>query len=177
MKNPYVATLASGQSAPGFLEFMGSNAVQTGKVKISFDFSSDPESSYIDEMYACDKDVNGTIDGYEVQPCTCNYCEAACKPNEANAYPGFFDGFDWVVVIIVYVALIVLSVIIYFVKKRLNKGDSEPSDSYEVSEDSDRNNGSKQRLISGDSSGEGMTNSKAKINKSSVKEDSLEQNS
>ena len=130
-------------------------------------------------MYACDKDVNGTIDGYEVQPCTCNYCEAACKPNEANAYPGFFDGFDYVVVIIVYVALIVLSVIIYFVKKRLNKGDSEISDSYEVSEDEDmsRNNGSKQRLISSDSNGEGMTNSKAKINKSSVKEDSLEQSS
>ena len=35
-KNPYVATLASGQSAVGFLEFMGSNAVQTGKVKIYY---------------------------------------------------------------------------------------------------------------------------------------------
>ncbi|CAI2371284.1 unnamed protein product [Moneuplotes crassus] len=35
-KNPFVASLASGQSAPGFLEFMGSNAVQTGKIIIFF---------------------------------------------------------------------------------------------------------------------------------------------
>lgn len=38
VKNPYVASLASGQSAQGFLEFMGTNAVQTGRVKISFEY-------------------------------------------------------------------------------------------------------------------------------------------
>lgn len=69
-KNPYVASLASGQSAVGFLEFMGSNAVQTGKVKISFDFTNDPDKTLMMDMYPCDLDVNGTLDGYEVQSCT-----------------------------------------------------------------------------------------------------------
>ena len=132
-KNPYVATLASGQSAAGFLEFMGSNAVQTGKVKISFDFQNDPDKSLIKEMYPWDKQVNGTIEGYEVEPCTCNYCEAACKPSAVKAYPAFFDGFDFVVVIIVYISLILLSVIIFFVKRRWVKPD--PSDSILIPND------------------------------------------
>ena len=117
-KNPYVASLASGQSAVGFLEFMGSNAVQTGKVKISFDFTNDPQNTLMMDMYPCDLDVNGTLDGYEVESCTWNYCESACKPVSSHAYPQFFDGFNVVVVVIVYVSLIILSVIIYFVKKK-----------------------------------------------------------
>lgn len=72
-KNPFVATLASGQSAPGFLEFMGSNAVQTGKVKISFQFSSNPEESMIKDMYACDMEVGDKLEDYDVANCTCNY--------------------------------------------------------------------------------------------------------
>jgi hypothetical protein len=124
-KNPFVATLASGQSAPGFLEFMGSNAVQSGKVKISFTFDNDPEKSLVDEMYPCDMQVNGTLEGYYVEPCTCNYCEPSCKPSEANTYPRFFDGFNYVIVIIVYVSLIVLSVIIYFIKRKWQKPDYE----------------------------------------------------
>lgn len=68
-----MTSLASGQSAVGFLEFMGSNAVQTGKTKISFDFDPDSEKALILDMYPCDMEVNGTIEGYEVSPCTCNY--------------------------------------------------------------------------------------------------------
>jgi hypothetical protein len=115
-KNPYVATLASGQSAAGFLEFMGTNAVQSGKTRISFTFEEDADRSYKDVMYPCDMEVNSTLDNYEVEPCTCNYCEPACKPNTVKAYPGFFDGFNYVVVSIVYAALIILSIIIYFIK-------------------------------------------------------------
>jgi hypothetical protein len=46
-KNPFVATLASGQSAPGFMQFMGTNAVQTGKTDITFRYFNDPEASMI----------------------------------------------------------------------------------------------------------------------------------
>ena len=177
VKNPYVATLASGQSAPGFLEFMGSNAVQTGKVKISFDFVQDEERSYIEDMYACDKDVNGTLDGYEVEPCTCNYCETACKPSNASAYPAFFDGFDLAVVLIVYAALIVLSVIIFFLKKKYSNEKDEASYSEEISGDDPFKSSmqkSKQRLINDSVTLSGGSNSKARINKSSVKESTFD---
>jgi hypothetical protein len=110
--------LASGQSAPGFLEFMGSNAVQTGRVKISFEYNNDPDQSLIIDMHPCNMEVKDTLDGYPAKPCGCNYCEPACKPVDTHAYPAFFDGFNVVVVVIVYACLIVLSVIIYFVKRK-----------------------------------------------------------
>ena len=129
-KNPYVATLASGQSAIGFLEFMGSNAVQTGKVKISFSYENDEERALLKEMYPCDMNVNGTLDDYPVAPCTCNYCETSCKPSTIQAYPAFFDGFNLAVVAIVYACLIILSVIIHFVKKKwMNNPSDEGSSS------------------------------------------------
>jgi hypothetical protein len=132
-KNPYVATLASGQSAPGFLEFMGSNAVQTGKTKISFSFTQDPTTSMIKEMYPCNMEVGDTLENYPVSECGCNYCETACKPSNVQAYPSFFDGFNIVVVSIVYVALIILSVIIFFVKRKWHSNQDED----EISNDGD----------------------------------------
>ena len=150
-KNPFVATLASGQSAPGFLEFMGSNAVQTGKVKITFDFDNNPQESLVMDMYACDMDVNNTLEDYVVAPCTCNYCEPACKPNDLNAYPAFFDGFNWIVVLIVYISLIILSVIIFFIKKRWQTGDDD--DEISFADDNDGNDKILGSLISSDNEG------------------------
>ena len=179
-KNPYVATLASGQSAAGFLEFMGSNAVQTGKVKISFDFNPNEERSLIKEMYPCDRQVNGTIEGYDVEPCTWNYWEAACKPSAVKAYPAFFDGFDFVVVIIVYITLILLSVIIFFVKKRWVRQD--PSDSICVTheEDDDFKNfklqsplNSTNRVQDGSGTFTNRSGTDVRINKSDVQNSSL----
>lgn len=176
-KNPYVATLASGQSAAGFLEFMGSNAVQSGKVKVSFKFDNDDEKSMIDSMYPCNKEVNGTLEGYYVEPCTCNYCEPACKPNEGNAFPSFFDGFNVAVVAIVYAALIVLSVIIYFIKKKWQKPSEEDDEPSLVLEDKDDDteeiyaspkNGARQNLLNEVDNSHNSSNSMGRINKSSV---------
>lgn len=179
-KNPYVASLASGQSAAGFLEFMGSNAVQSGKVKISFDFDTDPEQTLFLDMYACDMEVNETLEGYVVEPCGCNYCEPACRPNDANAYPSFFDGFNVVVVVIVYVSLIVLSVIIYFIKKRWQSTEEEEEMSFADEKDFDSNSQARadstenleddgsRRLLEDVSEDPDMSNSFGKINKSSV---------
>jgi len=179
-KNPYVATLASGQSAIGFLEFMGSNAVQTGKVKISFAFDNDEEKSLSLDMYPCNMQVNDTLEGYEVESCTCNYWEPACKPTNSRAYPAFFDGFNYVVVIIVYVALIILSVIIYFVKKKWQKTHFEDDINYvqeesgdtDLLEESYKSNKSEssQRLLQHESNTSHFSNSKAVINKSSLYE-------
>lgn len=170
-KNPFVSQLASGQSAVGFLEFMGANAVQTGLVKISFDFTDDPDNTLFMDMYPCDKDVDGILDGYEVEKCTCNYCEEACTVVEGNAFPGFFDGFNILIVVIVYVGLIILSVIIYFVKK-WRSGTTE-EESFEETDDFDgRNllNGSKDTNPLLEKSDPGYNNSFGKINKSSVQQ-------
>lgn len=70
-KNPFVATLASGQSAPGFLQFMGTNAVQTGLTDIHFAYSSNPEKSLLLNMYPCDYKIDlanipPDLKGYEM---------------------------------------------------------------------------------------------------------------
>ena len=124
-------------------------------------------------MYPWDKEVNGTLDGYEVQPCTWNYWESACKPSNVKAYPAFFDGFDFVVVIIVYVALVILSIIIYFVKKRWTENseieyDNCHSNSTE-SYDSDINSKNK-KLLGAINKSDPSNDSELKINQSIVKD-------
>lgn len=176
-KNPYVATLASGQSAPGFLEFMGSNAVQTGKTKISFEFTPDPTDSMVKEMYACNMEVGDTLEGYPVSACGCNYCETACKPSNAQAFPSFFDGFNIVIVSIVYACLIILSVIIHFIKKKWNSAEDDEENSIVVDDDdrddrfvagfSDTIESDPKRKLLQDESGDKQNESYGKINKSS----------
>lgn len=108
-------------------------------------------------MYPCDMDVNGTIDSYKVEPCSCNYWEAACKLSNTKSYPLFFDGFDFVVVFIVYVGLSILSLIIYFIKRKVGDNDVDDEDQTYDSEDmhKGRVNGSyeasKEGLLSGTS--------------------------
>ena len=175
-KNPYVATLASGQSAPGFLEFMGSNAVQSGKVKISFNYNNNPDVSLIKNMYACDMEVGDTLEGYKVEECTCNYWEQAWKPNESGAYPEFFDGFDWLLVLLVYITVLILSVIIFFVKR---KWQIEEDDEISVFSDDSQGNENlknmessqeevKERLINVTTSENVGVDSFGKINSSSM---------
>jgi len=143
-KNPFVTSLASGQSAVGFLEFMGSNAVQTGKVKISFDFTTDPDETLYMDMYPCDLEVDGFLEGYPVKQWTCNYWETACTPVNSSAFPGFFDGFNIIVIVIVYVSLILLSVIILFIKRKWQTN-SEEEDSFL----DDSNGSQKHHLLNG----------------------------
>ena len=73
-------------------------------------------------MYPCDADVgNGTIDGYHVEACGCNHCEEACRPPEGRNMPVFLDGFDTLAVVLVYAAVLILSVILFFVKRKYNR--------------------------------------------------------
>ena len=129
-KNSFIATLASGTSAPAFMQFQGSNAVDTGKVLINFLYSEDKNVSMITDMYPCNADIsNGTIDGYHVSECGCNHCEEACRPPTGRNMPLFLDGFDWLVVILVYAAVVILSVIIFFVKRKYNRWQAETGSS------------------------------------------------
>ena len=53
--------------------------------------------------------------------CTCASCDVICLPTKINSSIGFFDGFDWKMVLIVYGCLIVASIAIFFMKKYFNK--------------------------------------------------------
>lgn len=122
---------------------MGSNAVQTGRVKISFKFDNNPEQSLVINMHPCDMEVKDTLDGYPVKSCGCNYCEPACRPVDTHAFPAFFDGFNIIVVSIVYACLIVISVIIYFVKRKWQSGEDDD----EISNDADDNENMNGKLL------------------------------
>ena len=54
--------------------------------------------------------------------------------------PAFFDGFNFIVVIIVYVSLIILSVIIYFIKRKWQTDQDEDEPSYFDDEDPHKKN-------------------------------------
>ena len=44
-KNSFIASLAQGSSAVGFLDFMGSNAVETGLTLINMNYKDDPDKA------------------------------------------------------------------------------------------------------------------------------------
>jgi len=52
---------------------MGSESVQSGKVKIGFEYTNDPKNTLFLDMYPCDLQVDDILDGYPVKNCTCNY--------------------------------------------------------------------------------------------------------
>lgn len=80
----------------------------------------------IKKMYPCDMKVDENIPadlkGYPLQECTCSFCEEACRPNTNIRFPGFLDGFDWQIVLIVYGTIVLLSVLIIFLKRKMNSG-------------------------------------------------------
>ena len=102
------------------MQFMGTNAVQTGKTDITFRYSNSEDDSMIKKMYPCDMKVDENIPddikGYPLSECTCSFCEESCKPVTNISFPGFLDGFDWQVVLIVYGSIVLLSVVIIFLK-------------------------------------------------------------
>ena len=125
------------------------------------------------EMYPWDMKVNGTIEGYEVEPCTWNYWENACRPSKVKSYPAFFDGFDFVVVLVVYVTLILLSILIYFLKRKWSEDSLKDSDQPHAesteSYESESNN-KRKSLIGAINKSDQSNESELKINQSITKE-------
>ena len=103
---------------------MGTNAVQTGKTDIQFRYSQDPENSMISKMYPCDTKIDESlpddIRAYPLEECTCSFCEESCKPNTNIKFPTYMDGFNWQIVLITYGTIVILSVLIFFLKGKLN---------------------------------------------------------
>lgn len=57
----------------------------------------------------------------DVKNCTCTYCEEACKPTTISDVIGFFDGFNGLLVGIVYAILLIFSIVFTLVKMKYFK--------------------------------------------------------
>lgn len=63
--------------------------------------------------------TDGKFSNYtKVGNCSCAYCDSNCPAPPVNANIGFFDGFDLVLVAIVYAGLIVFSGAFFFIRRR-----------------------------------------------------------
>ena len=76
----------------------------------------------------CDTIVpsNGSLNNYtKVGNCSCAACDRACPPPPVNATIGFFDGFNVLLVVIVYLSLAVFSIIYQVIRRKFfNKLDA-----------------------------------------------------
>ncbi len=92
---------------------MGFNGKQQSHSVIGFEFSKG-DDALNPIVYPCDFPIpaNGSISNFtNIKNCSCTACDAACPPPPVDASIGFFDGFDGILVLIVYSALIVFSII------------------------------------------------------------------
>ena len=92
---------------------MGFNGKQQSHSVIGFEFSKDPNVSLSAAVFPCNQIVptNGNFSNYtNVGNCSCAACDQACPAPSVDATIGFFDGFNWLLVLIVYLVLIAFSV-------------------------------------------------------------------
>lgn len=63
--------------------------------------------------------------------CSCAACDLSCPAPPVDASIGFFDGFDWKLVAIVYGILVAFSIVYTIIKKKfLNKDDSQAEEDF-----------------------------------------------
>jgi len=118
---------ASLQSSIAFLDFMGFNGKQQSHSVIGFEFSKDPNASLNSAVFPCSQQVptNGNFSNYTgVGNCSCAACDQACPAPSVDASIGFFDGFDGVLVLIVYLVLVVFSIAYQLIRKKFFPAES-----------------------------------------------------
>lgn len=109
------------------MDFMGFNGKQQSHSVIQFELVRTPDA--LDTFaYPCNTPIpqNGSFANFSgVGNCSCATCDLSCPAPPVDASIGFFDGFDWVLVAIVYGVLVVFSIVYTIIKEKfLNKDDS-----------------------------------------------------
>jgi len=84
------------------------------------------------EMYSCDRKIgeDKKLKEFEnVTTCICSYCTKSC-PVRSQEYeaPGYFEGFNFILVIIAYVVMGVITTLTYFFHKRQEKQAEQASE-------------------------------------------------
>lgn len=92
---------------------MGFNGKQQSHSVIGFELEKIPTALSSDLVWDCDYKVpdDGILGNYtKVSTCSCAACDSACPAPPVDSSIGFFDGFNGIIVAIVYAVLIVFSV-------------------------------------------------------------------
>ena len=115
------------------MDFMGFNGKQQSHSVIQFELVRTPDA--LDTYaYPCDTVIptNGSFANFSnVGNCSCATCDLSCPAPPVDASIGFFDGFDGVLVAIVYGILVVFSIVYTIIKQKfLNKEDSVPEEDH-----------------------------------------------
>lgn len=75
------------------------------------------------EIYPCNVTTNGTIKGFtNLTTCMCSYCDKACE-NQKQTFepPGYFEGFNYLLVGIVYAIIAAIITGTFFFYRRREK--------------------------------------------------------
>lgn len=135
---------ASLQSSMAFLDFMGFNGKQQSHSVIKFAFSKEVNKTLDTYVYPCNYPVpdNHTINNFTVKANCSAFCDSACPAPSVDGTINFFDGFDGILVAIVYGALVLFSIVYnlvryFFFNKR---GDiSEEEEPFNTDENNQQN--------------------------------------
>ena len=108
-----------------------------GRASINFEFSNDEGDGLKPlkfDVYPCNTKVeNETIKGFtNVSTCTCAYCETSCNVTKQSFVPpDYFEGFNLLLVAIVYAVLLAVIIGGYYVAKMIKRKYSEENESTE----------------------------------------------
>lgn len=109
---------------------MGFNGKQQSHSVIGFELVKTPNA--LDTYaYPCNTLIpsNGSFANFtNVGNCSCASCDQACPAPPVDASIGFFDGFDGVLVAIVYGVLVVFSILFTLIKNKFMNGDDSNAD-------------------------------------------------
>lgn len=115
------------QSAAGLLQFLGSNSVKQGKSLINVEFE-DPKNKNIKPLFMKGEACNSTFSkvdnfGFPISHnCTCNNCKSMCDNSfQFSSSHSAMEGFDYWLVLGVYVGIILATLGINFMRGYMKK--------------------------------------------------------
>eukprot|EP00828_Plagiopyla_frontata_P009224 TRINITY_DN14744_c0_g1_i2.p2 TRINITY_DN14744_c0_g1~~TRINITY_DN14744_c0_g1_i2.p2 ORF type:complete len:260 (+),score=31.30 TRINITY_DN14744_c0_g1_i2:95-781(+) len=128
-KTQYVTQVAAMQTASGFINFQGSQAVTIGKALINVNYSTDPKKSLTLELLKCNETFPSGEDpsGYPIRrACTCNNCDLACTSvnmDTINTKISTMKGFNLSLILIIYIGVLLFGMLLIILRyvRKMNK--------------------------------------------------------
>lgn len=122
--NKVPETMMMASNGQGFIQFQGDQAVDRGGVKMNLLFTDkekDGLKPLVFDVHPCNSSFpNNTVKGYtNLTKCACSYCAKSCGfRSQAYVAPPYFEGFNWLLVLVVYLVISAIVVVMYFVFRR-----------------------------------------------------------
>lgn len=118
-KTKYASQVTAMNNAIGFTSFQGTEAYQKSPVFIQMKYEKDKGLKFDNDKCGMDLTGKKIHRGYTVEGnCACNACEEKCVYDADVNRMEIMEGFNALTVALVYVFVILVSVVIYLLKKR-----------------------------------------------------------